>query len=149
MELQGKKVLVVGSGISGMGAVEALCHAGALPVLFDGNDKLSLEDVRSKLKPGMEAEIVIGILPKETAESIELVVLSPGVPTDTEFVEQFRERGIRIWGEIELAYELGKGRVIGITGTNGKTTTTTLVGEIMAAHFPDWMWWETSAIRIR
>lgn len=137
MELQGKKVLVVGSGISGMGAVEALCHAGALPVLFDGNDKLSLEDVRSKLKPGMEAEIVIGILPKETAESIELVVLSPGVPTDTEFVEQFRERGIRIWGEIELAYELGKGRVIGITGTNGKTTTTTLVGEIMAAHFPD------------
>ena len=137
MELQGKKVLVVGSGISGMGAVEALCHAGALPVLFDGNDKLSLEDVRSKLKRGMEAEIVIGILPKETAESIELVVLSPGVPTDTEFVEQFRERGIRIWGEIELAYELGKGRVIGITGTNGKTTTTTLVGEIMAAHFPD------------
>lgn len=137
MELQGKKVLVVGSGISGMGAVEALCHAEALPVLFDGNDQLSLEDVRSKLKPGMEAEIVIGILPKETAESIELVVLSPGVPTDTEFVEQFRERGIRIWGEIELAYELGKGRVIGITGTNGKTTTTTLVGEIMAAHFPD------------
>ena len=137
MELQGKKVLVVGSGISGIGAVEALCHAEALPVLFDGNDQLSLEDVRSKLKPGMEAEIVIGILPKETAESIELVVLSPGVPTDTEFVEQFRERGIRIWGEIELAYELGKGRVIGITGTNGKTTTTTLVGEIMAAHFPD------------
>ena len=137
MELQGKKVLVVGSGISGMGAVEDLCHAEALPVLFDANDQLSLEDVRSKLKPGMEAEIVIGILPKETAESIELVVLSPGVPTDTEFVEQFRERGIRIWGEIELAYELGKGRVIGITGTNGKTTTTTLVGEIMAAHFPD------------
>lgn len=137
MELQGKKVLVVGSGISGMGAVEALCHGGASPVLFDGNDKLSLEEVRSKLKPGMEAEIVIGILPEETAESIELVVLSPGVPTDTEFVEQFRERGIRIWGEIELAYELGKGRVIGITGTNGKTTTTTLVGEIMAAHFPD------------
>lgn len=137
MELQGKKVLVVGSGISGIGAVEALHHAGALPVLFDENDKLSLEDVRNKLKDGVEAEVVIGTLPEETQAAVELVVLSPGVPTDTEFVETFRRRGVKIWGEIELAYELGKGRVIGITGTNGKTTTTTLVGEIMRACFPD------------
>ncbi len=137
MELQGKKVLVVGTGISGIGAVEALHHAGAVPVLFDENDKLSVEDVRAKIKPEVDAEVVIGTLPEETADSIALVVLSPGVPTDTEFVEQFRQRGIRIWGEIELAYELGKGRVIGITGTNGKTTTTTLVGEIMSACFAD------------
>lgn len=137
MELQGKRVLVVGSGISGIGAVEALCHAGALPVVFDENDKLSLEEVRKKLKPGAEAEILIGVLPEETADSIDLVVLSPGVPTDTAFVEKFRKKGIKIWGEIELAYELGKGRVIGITGTNGKTTTTTLVGEIMAACYED------------
>lgn len=137
MELQGKRVLVVGSGISGIGAVEALDHAGACPVLFDENDKLSLEEVQNKLKPGVEAEIVIGVLPEEMAGSIELVVLSPGVPTDTEFVEKFRRKGIKIWGEIELAYELGKGRVIGITGTNGKTTTTTLVGEIMAACCTD------------
>lgn len=137
MELQGKKVLVVGSGISGIGAVEALHHAGAVPVLFDENDKLSPEDIGNKLRPGVEAEIVIGTLPEETADSIELVVLSPGVPTDTEFVEEFRQKGIKIWGEIELAYELGKGRVIGITGTNGKTTTTTLVGEIMAACCAD------------
>ncbi len=137
MELQGKRVLVVGSGISGIGAVEALCHAGALPVVFDENDKLSLEEVRKKLKPGAEAEILIGVLPEETADSIDLVVLSPGVPTDTAFVEKFRQKGIKIWGEIELAYELGKGRVIGITGTNGKTTTTTLVGEIMAACYKD------------
>lgn len=137
MELQGKKVLVVGSGISGIGAVEALHHARAVPVLFDENDKLSPEDIGNKLRPGVEAEIVIGTLPEETADSIELVVLSPGVPTDTEFVEEFRQKGIKIWGEIELAYELGKGRVIGITGTNGKTTTTTLVGEIMAACCAD------------
>lgn len=137
MELQGKKVLVVGSGISGIGAVEVLHHAGAFPILFDENDKLSLEEVQNKLKPGVKAEIVIGILPEEMAGSIELVVLSPGVPTDTEFVEKFRKKDIKIWGEIELAYELGKGRVIGITGTNGKTTTTTLVGEIMAACCTD------------
>jgi UDP-N-acetylmuramoylalanine--D-glutamate ligase len=52
-------------------------------------------------------------------------------------VESFRARGVKIWGEIELAYELGKGKVIGITGTNGKTTTTTLVGEIMSAYYDD------------
>ncbi len=137
MELQGIKVLVVGSGISGMGALLALHHAGSVPVLFDGNDKLTVEDVRKKLKPGIEAKIEIGTLSKETEGSVELVVLSPGVPTDTEFVDTFRQRGIKIWGEIELAYELGKGRVIGITGTNGKTTTTTLVGEIMSACYED------------
>lgn len=137
MDLQGKKVLVVGSGISGIGAVEALNHAGAEAILFDANEKLDPKEVAAKLPAGVKAEIVIGSLSAQEAASVELVVLSPGVPTDTEFVERFRNRGIKIWGEIELAYELGKGRVIGITGTNGKTTTTTLVGEIMAAHCSD------------
>ncbi len=137
MDLQGKKVLVVGSGISGMGAVEALNHAKAEPILFDENEKLQAEDVRAKLKQGLRAEIVIGSLPEEIKQSVDLVVLSPGVPTDTAFVESFRKRGVKIWGEIELAYEIGKGTVIGITGTNGKTTTTSLVGAIMAAHYQD------------
>ena len=52
---------------------------------------------------------------------ISLVILSPGVPTDTQFVEAFRTAGIPVWGEIELAYRIGKGRVIGITGTNGSS----------------------------
>lgn len=137
MDLEGKKVLVVGSGISGIGAVEALNHAKAEPILFDENEKLKREDIRAKLKPGLQAEIVIGSLPEALKQSVELVVLSPGVPTDTEFVEDFRKRGVNIWGEIELAYEIGKGTVIGITGTNGKTTTTSLVGAIMAAHCKD------------
>lgn len=135
--IEGRKVLVVGSGISGTGAVEALCHIGAVPVLFDSNDKLDPESIRAKLGQGTEAEIVIGELPAETAEAVSLVVLSPGVPTDMEFVDGFRRRGIAIWGEIELAYRLGRGHVIGITGTNGKTTTTTLVGDIMSAHCSD------------
>lgn len=132
-----KKVLVVGSGISGIGAVEALCHVGAHPVLFDANDTLDTESIRAKFAQGTDAKIVLGELPAEAAEAVSLVVLSPGVPTDTEFVDGFRRRGIAIWGEIELAYRLGKGSVIGITGTNGKTTTTTLVGEIMSAHCGD------------
>ena len=133
-DLQSKKVLVVGSGISGVGAAEALCQAGAVPVLFDSNDKLDPESIKEKLTFGTEIEVVLGELPEKTAREIFLVVLSPGVPTDTEFVDEFRKRDIAVWGEIELAYRLGKGRVIGITGTNGKTTTTSLVGEIMAAH---------------
>lgn len=136
-DLQDKKVLVVGSGISGIGAVEALCHVGAVPILFDANDALDPESICAKFAQGTKAEVVLGELPAVIAEEISLVVLSPGVPTDTEFVDGFRRRNIAIWGEIELAYRLGKGRVIGITGTNGKTTTTTLVGEIMAAHCID------------
>lgn len=136
-ELRGRKALVVGSGLSGTGAVEALCQIGAKPVLFDANDKLRTEDVRAKLPQGVESEIILGVLPEEIEEEVSLVVLSPGVPTDTEFVDAFRRRGIPVWGEIELAYRLGKGRVIGITGTNGKTTTTSLVGEIMSAWCND------------
>lgn len=133
-ELQGIKVLVVGSGLSGTGAVEALWRVGAQPILFDSNDKLDIEAVRAKLVKGAETDVVLGELPEEVLASISLAVFSPGVPTDTEFAQKFRVRGIKIWGEIELAYRLGKGKVIGITGTNGKTTTTSLVGEIMKAH---------------
>lgn len=135
MELQGKKVLVVGSGISGVGATEVLSKVGACPILYDENDKLVKEDVEAKLSASCKGEVIVGKLPEEVKEAIELVVLSPGVPTDTEFVNSFREKGIKIWGEIELAYVLGKGKVAAITGTNGKTTTTSLVGEIMAAYY--------------
>lgn len=132
--LRDKKVLVIGSGLSGIGATEALWHVGAHPILFDANEKLEAESVKAKLKQGVEAEVILGELPEEVLADVSLAVFSPGVPTDTEFAERFRIRNITIWGEIELAYRLGSGKVIGITGTNGKTTTTTLVGEIMAAH---------------
>lgn len=90
--LRGKKVLVVGSGISGIGAVEALYHVGAKPLLYDENEKLTVEEVQAKMKPGILAEIVIGRLTEEQKAAVELVVLSPGVPTDTAFVDDFRSR---------------------------------------------------------
>ena len=136
-ELKDKKVLVVGTGLSGTGAAEALYRAGAYPVLFDENKQLDVESVRAKLKPDVTADVFLGELPEEILEDISLAVFSPGVPTDTEFADRFRAKNIPIWGEIELAYRLGAGKVIGITGTNGKTTTTSLVGEIMAAHCSD------------
>lgn len=135
MDLQGEKVLIVGSGISGVGAAELLSSVGACPILYDENEKLAKEEVEAKLSASCKAEVIIGKLPDAVKETVKLVVLSPGVPTDTEFADSFRRKGIKIWGEIELAYTLGKGKVIAITGTNGKTTTTSLVGGIMENYY--------------
>ena len=134
MDLKGKKVLVFGTGVSGIGSAGMLEQTGAVPVLYDGNTKLTEEDVRKKLSPESRAQILIGDLPDEILDGISLTVLSPGVPTDIPQVLRIREKGIPIWGEIELAFECSKGDVLAITGTNGKTTTTTLVGEIMKYH---------------
>ena len=77
---------------------------------------------------------MLGALSKELLESLDLVVMSPGVPLDIPAVEQIKAAGIPIWGEIELAYQMSEGMVLAITGTNGKTTTTALLGEIMKAY---------------
>ena len=135
MNLQNKKVLVVGSGKSGIGAVRMLGKLGALPVLFDSNEKLDKEELLKKTGkiPGME--ILLGSVPKERKKEFFLVVISPGVPVDAPWLSDYRALNIPIWGEIELAGAYAKGKVIGITGTNGKTTTTTLTGQIMAAYY--------------
>ncbi|MCH5269684.1 MAG: UDP-N-acetylmuramoyl-L-alanine--D-glutamate ligase [Lachnospiraceae bacterium] len=135
MELKNKRALIIGSGKSGIAAVTLLQEAGADPVLYDSNEKLEVEEIRKKITSAGDMEIYTGSLPEAVESSTELLILSPGVPVDTPFVEGFRKRQIPIIGEIELGYLLERGRVVAITGTNGKTTTTTLVGEIMKAHF--------------
>ena len=120
MLVTGKKVLVFGSGISGIGAVKLLEDHGAEVVLYDGNESLD--------------QIVLGEFPEHLLEELDLVVLSPGVPTDLPVILAMKEHGIQVIGEVELAYAFGKGDVLAITGTNGKTTTTSLLGEIMKCH---------------
>lgn len=132
MNLQGKRVLVFGTGKSGIGAADLLCETGAKVILFDGNEKTDKDAVLHKLSSGEGAEVYAGELPKEVLDSLDLVVLSPGVPTDILAVKKFYEMGLPVWGEVELAYRTGKGRVLAITGTNGKTTTTALLGKIMS-----------------
>lgn len=134
MDLTGKKVIVMGAGISGVSAVRLLLGVGASPVLFDENEHLDRAKVMEKLQ-GNKIEIVAGSLPNELLESAALLVMSPGIPVDTPFVERFRRAGIPVWGEIELAYRFAKGDVIAITGTNGKTTTTALTGKIMEDYY--------------
>jgi len=136
MDLRGKKVLVFGTGKSGIGAAQLLLAVGACPVFYDGNKDLKQEEVLAKLGGDCAAKIYAGELPKEVQESLDLVVLSPGVPTDLPLVQGFYEQGLPVWGEVELAYRTGKGRVLAITGTNGKTTTTALLGKIMRDALP-------------
>lgn len=131
MNIEGKKVIVAGSGISGMGAVRLLDSLHARIILYDGNDRLTEDEVRSKLPPGVSAEIVLGSLTEEALEGAALMIVSPGIPVDAPCVEAAREAGAVIWGEVELAYRVAKGRLAAITGTNGKTTTTALTGEML------------------
>lgn len=130
----GKKCLVIGSGISGVGSVGLLEHGNAQVTLYDSNEKLTVSAMREKLPAGSRAVCAAGEFPEALLGETETVVLSPGVPADLPLVNALRDHGAEIIGEIELGFREEKGSVAAITGTNGKTTTTTLVGEIMKAH---------------
>lgn len=135
MELKDKKVVVFGAGISGVGSCGLLVKEGADVTLYDGNTKLDSDKLKSQLGKEGNVKVVLGEFPEELIASLELLVMSPGVPTDLPIVLKIKEMGIPVWGEIELAYVCGKGEILGITGTNGKTTTTSLLGEIMKNAF--------------
>ena len=137
IDLKNKKVLVFGSGKSGIGAAELLLKVGALPVIYDGNEKLSGAELLDRLGGAGQASVYLGELPEKVIRELELVIMSPGVPCDLPLVQHFRELGLTIWGEIELAYRVGRGRVLAVTGTNGKTTTTALLGQIMKDYCPE------------
>lgn len=137
MDVKGKYVLVFGAGKSGIGAAGLLLHEQAKVILYDGNAKQDPEKIRRKLNAGADVEIILGELSDEVLDRLELVVLSPGVPADLPVVLKMKEKEIPVWGEVELAYRVGKGEVLAITGTNGKTTTTSLLGEIMKAYRED------------
>lgn len=139
MDLNNKKVLVYGAGKSGIGAASLLAKAGAYPVLFDEKEGVSPEELLAKLGEDLrgKAAAFAGTLEETALRDIDLAVLSPGVPTDIPNVLALKNAGIPIWGEVELAYRVSGGKVLGITGTNGKTTTTTLLGEIMKNADPN------------
>ena len=137
MELTKKCVLVFGTGISGIGAAHLLLARGAEVILYDGNTEKDKEALLAEFPAGSKVRIVLGELPEAEMEQLDLVVMSPGVPCDLPVVLAMKGKGIRIWGEVELAYECGKGDVLAVTGTNGKTTTTSLLGAIMQASHPE------------
>jgi UDP-N-acetylmuramoylalanine--D-glutamate ligase len=130
MDLKGKKVLVVGLGKSGLAAALFLRHKGALVTVSDVRSAEALsKDIPALLEEGIMVEAGgHGIL---TFRRQDLIVVSPGVPLETPELAQARSLGRPVIGEIELAARFLKGRILAITGSNGKTTTTSLVGEIL------------------
>lgn len=131
MNFKNKAVLVIGLAVTGVPLVKTLCKLGAVVMV---NDLKSEEELRNSIKTleGFEFEAILGKHPDNLDElkKLDLVVVSPGVPLDIPFIKKLREIKVEIIGEIELAYRLNKAPIVAITGTNGKTTTTALTGEI-------------------
>ena len=127
-ELAGKRVLVVGLARSGRAAAEALVSRGAVVVGYDRNEELEtgrLEELGVEVHLGPEEETLL--------QGSELLVKSPGVPGATPLVTRARGRSIPIWSEIELGARLLANPILGVTGTNGKTTTSELLGAMFRA----------------
>lgn len=137
--------MVAGSGLSGISAVRLLLELGSTVLLYDGNERLDPQTVREKVFAGQEKlrekdallSVHIGALTENILSGVKVCVLSPGIAADSAFLTLVRERNICITGEVELAYRHSKGMLAAITGTNGKTTTTALTGDICRAANPD------------
>jgi len=128
MDFKNKKVLVVGMAKSGLGTVKTLTKLGAEVYINDIKPEEKLQDLLSEIK-GLYKNAILGEHPQNIRD-FDIIILSPGVPTDLEFINKAKNLKIPVIGELELAFKLSKGTFIGITGTNGKTTTTALLGEI-------------------
>lgn len=126
--------IVAGTGKSGISATKLLVNHGVKVYLFDENKDRDIEAIKEKTGDSELVQIELGELGEDALSSSQLMVISPGIPVDAPFTDVVRNAGIPIWSEIELAYHYGKGKIAAITGTNGKTTTTALVGEIVRAH---------------
>lgn len=127
MKLVNKKALVLGAGKSGISAVKFLLSKKCCVALYDGS--AAEKPVYEKLRAA-GCSLFLGELPDLAAESFDFAVISPGIPLTNPLAVQLNEANVPIWGELELASRFLSKPLIGITGTNGKTTTTTLVGEI-------------------
>ncbi len=132
-ELQGKNILVVGLGVSGVAVARFLCRQGALVSVSDNRSANLLAEAVSQLKLLPLSELETGGHTLSLFLKQDMIVVSPGVPFSLEVLEQAREQGISVIGEIELASRFIDVPLIGLTGTNGKTTTVTLLGEIFEA----------------
>ncbi|MBR3993241.1 MAG: UDP-N-acetylmuramoyl-L-alanine--D-glutamate ligase, partial [Anaerotignum sp.] len=134
MEYNGKKALVCGMARSGIAAAKLLKSLGAEVTLQDMKKR---EDIAADVLNLENEGIVLytGANPDDIACEQDIIVLSPGIPCDLPFINAAEAAGVSVISEVELAYTLTSCPITAITGTNGKTTTTTLTGEIMKAVY--------------
>ena len=134
---QSQRVLVAGTGTSGIAAAKLILERGGEVVLYDGNKELNEKEIKKKFEDPEKVTVVLGEIKRSDLLGVELCIISPGIPLTSPFVAVVDEAKIPVLGEIELAYQCGAGRLAAITGTNGKTTTTALTGEILKAQFEE------------
>jgi len=132
-----KTFLVYGMGISGKGVARLLSSMGENIILYDKNPDIDMDAVKREVGLREDTLAIKGELTEADLDRFDILALSPGVSIYQENVKAAQAAGKKVLGEIEIAYEASKGRLAAITGTNGKTTTTTLTGEIMKAAFDD------------
>src|SRR5688572_5653918 len=131
MEVLGRKTLVLGAGKSGVESAKFLAERGAVVALHDKKPVEDWSETASSLKESHNVGVMSGEIPSWLLDQIDLVVISPGVPRNSIPARYVDRKDGEVIGEVELAYRFLKGRVVGITGSNGKTTTTTLIGELL------------------
>ena len=130
--MKDKNVLIVGMGKSGIAAMQAMVNLEANVSVQDSKEEKDINPQLAAFLKGKNVTCYFGKQPEDMAQ-FDMLILSPGVPPYLPFIEEARKNGAEITGELEIAYRLGHGNYVAITGTNGKTTTTTLTGEIFKA----------------
>ncbi|MEZ5428420.1 MAG: UDP-N-acetylmuramoyl-L-alanine--D-glutamate ligase [Pyrinomonadaceae bacterium] len=131
MQVGGRKTLVLGAGKSGVTSARFLAERGATVALHDRKPIEEWSDEARSLKEKNGVGLIDGKIPSWLLDQIDLVVISPGVPTGVVPARYVDRKDGEVIGEVELAYRFMKGRIVGITGSNGKTTTTSLIGELL------------------
>lgn len=134
MDFSGKKVLIIGAGKSGIAAARLLMDENAEVILYD-DKKQDENELKNKIGEGFNGKLEFENLSEGSAENLDYLILSPGVPIDSPLVLRLKKDNVKVIGEVELAYYHTKGRIVAVTGTNGKTTTTALTGYLLGKKF--------------
>ena len=168
--IKGKRVLVVGMGKSGLAATQAMIKLGAKVTIQESREKANVDGQILNFLESQKVKCYFHEIPDHVAD-FDMIILSPGVNPELDFIQEAAAEGAEIVGELEIAYRIARGTFVAITGTNGKTTTTTLVGEIfrnskrkthvvgnigvavisksMEADEDDWLVTETSSFQLQ
>lgn len=135
MDIKDKKILVIGAGISGNAAAKLTKELGAAEVIL--SDSKAEKDLKWDFAELREAGVKLVFGPQENSllEGVDLIIMSPAVPVRIPLIQEAYKRGIKVTSEVELAWSLAKSPILAVTGTNGKTTTVTLLGMLMRTRY--------------
>jgi len=134
---ENRKLFIAGTGKSGIAAAKMVLEMGGEVLLYNSSQDTNIQEIASQFEQTDRLEIICGELRPVQLRGVHLAIVSPGIPLTADFVTVLDRARIPVIGELELAYQASKGKLAAITGTNGKTTTTALVGEILKKQYSD------------